>query len=341
MHTIKLGLVFGGKSAEHDVSLMSVQSVLEVINKEKYDITYFYITKMGKWLIHEGPISNIESKVMNDSGVPISKDVLDALYHVDVILPVIHGPHGEDGSIQGLFDSLEIPYVGSKVLGSAVCMDKIISKKILKQAGLSAVSFYELYENINEEKLTNLRDWIKTVGYPVFVKPSNMGSSVGISKVQDEASLINALELALQYDKRVLIEEGIDGREIECAILEYEGLKVSGVGEVVASNDFYDYEAKYTDDGEEKMMVPAENISEEIINKIQYFAKQAFLEHGCKGLARVDFFLENHTNRIILNELNTLPGMTMFSMYPTLFEHQGIPYSELIDYLIKNTIDHA
>lgn len=341
MKKVKLGLVFGGKSAEHDVSLMSVQSVLKVIKKEKYDITYFYITREGEWVIYDGLLEKLDEKELTLTGRPLSHQVLEALYEVDVILPVIHGPHGEDGSLQGLFDSLEIPYVGSKVLGSAVCMDKIISKKILKQAGLSAVSFYELYENVTEEKLSDLNKWIDDVGYPLFVKPSNMGSSVGISKVSNETTLVDALQLALKYDHRVLIEEGIEGREIECAVLEYQGLKVSGVGEVIASNDFYDYDAKYTDDGEEKMMVPAQNIPESIINRIQSFAKQAFLEHGCNGLARIDFFLENKTNRIILNEINTLPGMTMFSMYPTLFEHQGIPYSDLIDYLIKNALDHA
>lgn len=341
MSKIKVGIVFGGKSAEHEVSLMSVTSVLNVIDESKYALSLFYITKHGEWLNYSGDVKTIQADSYNTCTKPLSADILTRLYQQDVIFPIIHGPHGEDGSLQGLFESLEIPYVGSKVLGSAVCMDKIISKKILKQAGLSAVSYFEMYEKVEENSYNALVKWIKTVGYPVFVKPSNMGSSVGISKVNDESQLRAALEDAFKYDHRLLIEEGINGREIECAVLEYKGIQVSGVGEVIASNDFYDYEAKYTDDGEEKMMVPAENISEEILRSIQALAKRAFLEHGCNGLARVDFFLEHGTNRIVLNEINTLPGMTAFSMYPSLFESIGIPYTKLIDHLIENVIDCA
>lgn len=326
---INLGIVFGGKSAEHEVSIMSTQSTLETMNKNKYNITLFYISKEGKWAV----VKNTKSLKVT-STTPINHEVLSALYLQDVMLPIIHGPHAEDGSLQGLFETLEIPYVGSKVLGSSVCMDKIISKKILKNAGIKTVDFFELYENLDDYDV--LLKWVKE--YPVFVKPSNMGSSVGISKVHHEAELKPALELALKYDRRVLIEEGVDAREIECAVLEYQGIQVSGVGEVVASGDFYDYTAKYVDDGEEKMSVPAENIDEEIVKTIQVYAKKAFLEHGCNGLARIDFFVEKSTNEVILNELNTLPGMTQFSMYPCLFKEVGIPHGELIDKMIENVL---
>lgn len=336
MDKVRVGIVFGGKSAEHAVSLMSVASVLKAIDPKKYETTLFYITRAGIWHV----VSSLEmlDHVVNRTTRPIDQDVLDQLYRQEIILPVIHGPHGEDGSLQGLFESLELPYVGSKVLGSAVSMDKIISKKILSQAGLSAVKYFELYEALTETKYCALQAWIEMVGYPVFVKPSNMGSSVGITKVSCETQLKPAILEALKYDQRILIEEGIDAREIECAVLEYEGLQVSGVGEVIAAGDFYDYNAKYTDDGQEKMMVPAQNLSDETIQAIRGYAEAAFLAHGCKGLARIDFFLEKDTNRIILNEINTLPGMTVFSMYPSLFEAQGIDYRTLIDYMIRNEL---
>lgn len=335
MTKINLGIVFGGKSAEHEVSIMSTTSALKAIHKEKYDITLFYITNEGKWHVCDN-INDVQSLL--SGGKPIEPEILNQLYQQDIMLPIIHGPHGEDGSLQGLLESLEIPYVGSKVLGSAVCMDKIVSKKILKQAGIDTVDFFELYESITEDNYKNLLSFIKT--YPVFVKPSNMGSSVGITKVHNESELKKALELALEYDRRVLIEEGVDAREIECAVLESNGILVSGVGEVIASNDFYDYEAKYVDDGEEKMQVPAMNISNNLLERIRSAAHKAFLEHGCNGLARIDFFVERKTDRVILNEINTLPGMTQFSMYPCLFEEAGILYGDLIDKMIENVIDH-
>lgn len=333
---MKIGIVFGGKSAEHDVSLMSVTSMLQAIDRNKYEITLFYITKQGVWSVYKGEESEIIHLNQDLQGKPISNEVIEALYQQACIVPVLHGPHGEDGSLQGLFESLEIPYVGSKVLGSAVCMDKIISKKIMNHVGLKTVDFFEMYERITEENFKALKAWIKK--YPVFVKPSNMGSSVGISKVHCQEELLAALQLAFKYDRRLLVEEGIDAREIECAVLESDALLVSGVGEVIASHDFYDYEAKYVDDGEAKMAVPAENISQETVEIIRAFAKRAFLEHGCKGLARIDFFLERQTGEVILNEINTLPGLTEFSMYPSLFEVAGISYSQVIDQLIMNAL---
>lgn len=327
---LNLGIIFGGKSAEHDVSIMSTISALDAIHKNKYNITLFYISKEGNWLICED-IHQIKTRIQEK---PVPFDVLKELYAQEVILPIIHGPFAEDGSLQGFLETLEIPYVGSKVLGSAVCMDKIISKKILKQAGINTVDYYEMYENIDD--YDQLVKWVKQ--YPLFVKPSNMGSSVGITKVHNESELKAALELALTFDRRVLIEEGINAREIECAVLEHNGLIVSGVGEVLTSSDFYDYDAKYVDDGEEKMAVPAENIADETVETIRRYAKKAFLEHGCNGLARIDFFVDKETNEVILNEINTLPGMTEFSMYPCLFEKTGITYGNLIDKMIKNVI---
>ncbi len=335
MSKIKLGLVFGGKSAEHEVSIMSAESVFKAIDKEKYEVTLFYITKQGIWTKSD----EIKYKESSEK-LPISPEIICYLYEQDIILPIIHGPHGEDGSLQGFFESLEIPYIGSNVLASAVCMDKIISKKISKQAGINVARFYEVYDEINDDTLSGLLKWIDEVKYPVFVKPSNMGSSVGISKVSDDKTLSKALIEALKYDSRIIIEEGINAREIECAILEHGDVIISGVGEVVATDDFYDYTSKYVDDGNEKMQIPAKNISNELVVEIQEIAEKAFKEHGCSGLCRIDFFVEHETNKIILNELNTLPGMTAFSMFPSLFEYDKISYSELIDKMIKNVIDH-
>ena len=339
MGKIKLGIVFGGKSAEHEVSLMSVSSVLKVINRERYEITLFYISKCGRWLIFTGDEKSIINLNIKLTGPPIKKEILERLYNIDIMLPIIHGPDGEDGSLQGLFESLNVKYVGAKVLASAVCMDKIISKKILEQANINIVPYFEMYEKVTQKSMNNIKLWAENK-YPVFVKPSNMGSSVGISKVKNEIKLEDALELAFKYDSRILIEKGVNAREIECAVLESNGLIVSGVGEVISNSDFYDYDAKYLDDGNEKMQVPAINISKKIVEEIRAIAKIAFLAHGCNGLSRIDFFVENKTNKIIINEINTLPGMTSFSMYPSLFESEGISYTELIDKLIENALEY-
>lgn len=332
--TIKrLGLVFGGRSAEHEISIMSAKSVYQAINKTHYKVDLFYISKEGMWHL----IKDLEKELPMDLvGPRLDGQVLKALYQQDTILPIVHGPYGEDGKLQGFLDTLNIPYVGSKVLSSALAMDKITSKQLLEKEGFEVASFYSLTSS-NIEDTQALKAWLKTVGYPVFVKPSNMGSSVGISKVNSYEGLDKALKLALSFDDRVIIEKGIKGREIECAVLEGDALMVSAVGEVISSHEFYDYTAKYTDDGQEKMMIPAKNLDNGTIKCIQDMASRAFLIHGCKGLARVDFFLEDETQRLMINEINTLPGMTVFSMFPALFKAEGISYEKLIDLLIAST----
>jgi D-alanine-D-alanine ligase len=332
MSKSKIGLIFGGKSAEHEVSIMSAKSVIKAINKNKYIPTLFYISKEGQWYI----LDEIDEFISNQlEAQALNGYVLHALYNQEVILPVIHGPFGEDGRLQGFLETLSIPYVGSKVLASALCMDKILSKSLLQRAGLNTANFYPMTHNQSVEDEA-LKKWLEKNSFPVFVKPSNMGSSVGITKVSEMKDLKAAIHHARQFDTRVIIEQAIYGREIECAVLEYDGLKASGVGEVISSHDFYDYEAKYIDDGLEKMSIPAKNISEKTLMEIQELAIEAFKIHDCKGLARIDFFLEEATNRVVINEINTLPGMTIFSMYPALFEAQGISYENLIDRLIEN-----
>lgn len=332
MFKSRVGLIFGGRSAEHEVSIMSAKSVLKAMNKNKYEGTLFYISKEGQWHLIED-INDVLPVDLNEK--PINDYILQALYNQDVILPIIHGPYGEDGRLQGLLETLNIPYLGSKVLASALCMDKILSKTILQHAGLNTASFYPLVHHPSDED-QGLIDWLKDKGFPVFVKPSNMGSSVGISKVNNINELKEAIDHARKFDTRLIIEKAIVGREVECAVLDYQGLKASGVGEVISNHDFYDYEAKYVDDGQEKMSIPAKDISEETLQEIQALALEAFKIHDCKGLARIDFFLEKDTNRVIINEINTLPGMTIFSMYPALFEAQGISYELLIDMFIEN-----
>lgn len=328
----KLGLVFGGRSAEHDVSIMSSKSVFEVINKAHYMVTIFYISKNGQWHLVDDLYKELPEE---HDGHMIESKVLEALYQQETILPIIHGPYGEDGKLQGFLDTLDIPYVGSKVLSSAISMDKIISKHLLEKEGFEIAAFYSL-TNSNKHDKNSLKAWLTKSGYPVFVKPSNMGSSVGITKVLNYEMLEKAIENAWCFDDRLIIEQGIVGREIECAVLEGESLMVSGVGEVISSHEFYDYTAKYVDDGQAKMSIPAKNIDIELVSKIKELAKKAFEIHDCNGLARIDFFVEEQTNRIIINELNTLPGMTTFSMYPELFKVEGITYEKLIDTLIAS-----
>lgn len=332
MYKSKIGLIFGGRSAEHEVSIMSAKSVLKAMNKDKYEGTLFYISKEGQWHL----IKDINDALPVDlNEKPMKNKVLEALYKQDVILPIIHGPYGEDGRLQGFLETLNIPYLGSKVLASALCMDKIVSKTILQHAGLDTASFYPLTHHTSAED-QGLIKWLNDKGFPVFVKPSNMGSSVGISKVNNFNELKDAIDHARKFDTRLIVEKAIVGREVECAVLDDQDIKVSGVGEVISSHDFYDYEAKYVDDGQEKMAVPAQNISKETIEKIQNLALEAYRLHDCKGLARIDFFLEKDTDRVIINEINTLPGMTIFSMYPALFEVEGISYELLIDMFIEN-----
>lgn len=328
----KLGLIFGGRSAEHEVSIMSAASVMEAIKHNQYHVSLFYISKNGQWHLLE----NLEEDLPTDDPGPlISNEVMAALYRQEAILPVIHGPYGEDGKLQGFLETLNIPYVGSNVLSSAIVMDKIISKDLLEKDGIPVAAFYKL-TRANKDDKTGLEAWLQEVGYPVFVKPSNMGSSVGISKVNSYHAMESAIEKAWLFDDRLIIEQGIVGREIECAVLESDGLIISGLGEVISNHEFYDYTAKYVDDGQDKMSIPARHISDHVLKTVQAYAKRAFEIHACSGLARIDFFLEEGSDRIIINELNSLPGMTAFSMYPELFKVAGIPYEKLIDTLIQS-----
>ena len=337
MKRLKLGVIFGGMSTENEVSCVSGASVIKNLNKEKYEIFPIYIDKSGNWFEVKNIEENEKTQISN---------ILEFLKKLDVIFPVLHGLYGEDGTIQGIFELLKIPYVGCGVLASSVGMDKVYSKIIFDKAGINQTKYIYLkkYDNkyiyVDEkfdENILKLEDIsnkiIEKLKFPMFVKPSNSGSSVGISKVEDRKELEIAIEEASKFDKKILIEEGIVGKEVECAVLGNEDVISSCVGEIKAADEFYSYDAKYNNH-ESKTLIPAE-ISKEKSDEIQKLAVKAFKSIDGKGLSRVDFFIENGTEKVYINEINTLPGFTSISMYPKLFEQIGIGYTELLDKLIE------
>ena len=341
-----LCVIFGGESPEHDISRKSVTSVLNNLNKDKYDIHTIGITKDGKWYLYTGDWSKIECGAWeNDKSelktAIISPDsthhgiiVLDdtsGMIHIDVIFPVLHGEYGEDGTIQGLFELSHIPYVGMGVLASTNGMDKTYSKLIFDAAGIPQANWVVVNSGDDFEIRA---DEIETkLGYPCFVKPARLGSSVGIGKAHDRAELISALNNAEKYDRRILVEEHIDGHEVECAVLGNSEAQASTVGEIKPTVEYYDFDAKYNDNSTE-LVIPAD-LPQETIEKIRKYAIKAFRALDGQGLSRVDFFVKYSDGSIILNEINTLPGFTNISMYPKLWEASGIGYEELLDTLIN------
>ncbi len=346
---ITLGILFGGKSAEHEISLRSAVNVIEAIDKEKYDVTLIGITKSGKWLLNEENellISNHDNEQLslNENSASVAlipqgdgkiSNFSNPTYNkkLDVVFPILHGPFGEDGTIQGLLKLANIPFVGADVFGSSVGMDKEVMKRLLRDAGLPIGKFETL---INGQEIPSFKTLSKKIGSPMFIKPANLGSSVGINKATDESSYQKAVKEAFEFDSKIIIEEFIDAREIECAVLGNQAPKASVCGEISFSHDFYSYEAKYLDDAGYKIEIPAK-LDEEIHIKLQEMAIRIFQILDCKGFARVDFFLTKD-NQILVNEINTIPGFTKISMYPKLWEATGISYSELIDNLIQLAI---
>ncbi len=332
MNKINIGVIYGGISTEHEVSIKSGKSVINNLDKNKYNIFKIYIDKKGDFYdTDEGKIDN----------------VFTYLKKIDVIFPVLHGLYGEDGTIQGLLEILGIPYVGCGVLSSSIGMDKIYSKIIFEKASLNVAEYIYLKkdkdkyiyvkDNFSEEEIDidKINDLIiDTLSYPVFIKPSRSGSSIGINKANSKDELKKYIDYAFRFDNKVLIERYIKGRELECAILNG---KASSIGEILPSEEFYSYNAKYI--GDSKTIIP-DDIPKEIINKIKKSAIKAFNAIDGKGLSRVDFFLEESTNKIYINEINTMPGFTEISMYPKLFNDVGISYRQLLDMLINDAIDN-
>jgi D-alanine-D-alanine ligase len=349
---IRIGIIFGGRSVEHEVSLVSAASIINVLDPKKYEVVPIGIAHTGQWLSSEKALQALKAHqslelwpeqllvpdprkqslvAINDGG--------NIGQSIDVIFPVVHGTYGEDGSLQGLLELADIPYVGAGVLGSAVGMDKVIQKEILRQAHIPVTpSFWFTFEEYRVRAKKIVAEIEQTLTYPLFVKPSNSGSSIGISKAHDRKELQSAIETAAHFDRKILIEQGVkNAREIECSVLGNENPVASAVGEIVSSNEFYDYDAKYVD-GKSHAIIPAK-LPTTVVKKIQQYAVAAFHALDCAGMARVDFLVNRKTNRIILNEINTIPGFTSISMYPKLWQASGLSYSALLDTLIQLAID--
>ena len=348
----KLCVIFGGESPEHDISQKSVTSVLNKLNKDKYEIYTVGITRKGEWYLYTGDWQKIESGaweketdslktafISPDSshhGLIVLSDTVEKI-HIDVIFPVLHGEYGEDGTIQGLFELAHIPYVGMGVLSSANGMDKTYSKLVFDAEGIPQAKWVVAKGGDDFNKTAD--DVEEKLGYPCFVKPARLGSSVGIGKAHNREELIDALNNAEKYDRRILIEEHIDGHEVECAVLGNTDVRAAVVGEIKPTVEYYDFDAKYNDNSTE-LVIPAD-LPNDTIEKIREYSVRAFTSLDGQGLSRVDFFVKHSDGSIILNEINTMPGFTNISMYPKLWEAAGIGYSELLDTLIDLALERV
>lgn len=350
MSRIKVGLVFGGRSGEHEVSIISAQAIAKGLttppNSDKYELIPFYIGKNGAWFGAE--IASAVLEASQPQSLPDSTSLNLWQFpaqasEIDVWFPILHGPNGEDGTVQGLFKLVQKPWVGSGVAASAVGMDKILMKAVFAAAGLSQVK----YLPINRSEIwsdpcvySHLCDQIEeTLGYPCFVKPANLGSSVGIAKVKNRDQLTTALDNAASYDARIIVEAGVTAREVECAVLGNDRPQASVIGEITYSSEFYDYETKYTD-GRANLIIPAD-LPAQIVAKIQEMSITAFQAIGASGLARMDFFYIESTGEILINEVNTLPGFTALSMYPQLWEKTGLVFTDLVDQLVQLALERG
>jgi D-alanine-D-alanine ligase len=332
----KVGLIFGGRSAEHEVSLVSAAAVYGNLDPNKYEVISIYIRKEGTWEIVESPLlpDREPARGRTRSFLPWGNPGLDQASAPDIYFPVLHGPYGEDGTIQGLLEMADVPYVGAGVLASAVGMDKALSKALFENRGLPVVPYRVLFEpEWKRERKSLIEEILKELPFPVFVKPSNLGSSVGISKVKSPGDLEAALELAFGYDRKVIIEQGVEGREFECSVLGNDSPAASLPGEVIPYREFYDYRDKYVD-GKTGFVIPAK-LSAALISEIQRLAVSAFRAIDGAGMARVDFFYAEGPGKLYLNEVNTIPGFTEISMYPRLWEASGLPFPALVDRLVE------
>jgi D-alanine-D-alanine ligase len=361
---VRVGVVFGGKTSEHEVSLASAQSVMRALDSSRYETVMIGVTKEGRWLIGgnalqqllgasrasflpsageagaASPDPNTKELVSRDAAAVSTGNLLKS--SVDVVFPVIHGPFGEDGTIQGLLELADIPYVGAGVAASAVGMDKALMKSIFQSAGLPLGDYLVVlrhrWEQFPEE---TLREIEASINYPCFVKPANLGSSIGIVKAHDRLELEQGLATSTRYDRKLMVERAIVGREVECSVLGNDEPSASTVGEIISGHEFYDYESKYSDESGTRLIIPAD-ISPEQESTVQDLAVRAFKAIDACGMARVDFFIRSSDGRVILNEINTIPGFTIWSMYPKLWVASGLPYPQLVDRLIELALErHA
>ena len=351
---LRIGVIFGGRSGEHEVSLVTATSVIAALDATKYDIVPIGITKSGKWVSSDKALALLKSGgdvESQEESIILPEPTRHGLIAtaaagdgkpLDVVFPLVHGKYGEDGSLQGLLELADLPYVGAEVMASAVGMDKIVQKMLFLAVGIPVAPYVWFTANEFHEHAEAAVSQIEDVlGYPCFVKPANTGSSVGITKAHDRPELLDGVQLAMRFDRKILIEKGLpDAREIECAVLGNGDPQASVLGEVIPSNEFYDYNAKYVD-GASQIVIPAD-LPPEVVEQVRALAIEAFRALDCAGMARVDFFVQKVSNAIILNEVNTIPGFTSFSMYPKLWEASGLEYADLLDILIKLAIErHA
>lgn len=333
---IKVAILFGGQSTEHEVSRVSAASVLRNIDEKKYDIYPIGITKDGKWFEYTGSIDKIENGTWEQDEFYKKSEGEKILFNkeVDVVFPVLHGMYGEDGTIQGMCKLLNLPCVGPSVMSSAVCMDKVYTKYVLEKFGIKQADYVVVteysYNNTKDEMIDLIE---KKLGYDLFIKPSNSGSSVGITKAHNREELISGLEEALKYDRKILVEEALNVREIEVAVLGNDEPKASIPGEIIPAKEFYDYEAKYENEAS-KLLIPAA-LDENKLEVVREIAIEVYKALDCAGMARVDFLVTKDTEEIYLNEVNTIPGFTSISMYPKMWDKTGVPYVELISKLIE------
>ena len=347
-------ILFGGVSSEHDVSTVSANSVIKNIPTDKYNVIKLGITKDGRWFKYDGDVNNLPddrwledtenlSKAIispdrNDHGILVFRNYGVETIRVDVCFPVLHGKNGEDGTIQGFLQAAGIPFVGCDMLASACCMDKVMTNTLADAAGIAQAKWLGLNEyTYRKNPQKYIDEAAEYLGFPIFVKPANAGSSVGVSKAKDKNGLISAIDIAFKEDCKLVLEEGITGMEVECAVLGNEEPIASICGEIEPANDFYDYEAKYVNPAS-LLHIPA-RLDEQKMNEVREAAKNAYMALGCTGLTRVDFFVRESDGKVLLNEPNTIPGFTSISMYPKMFAASGVPYSELIDRLFTYALE--
>ncbi len=353
MNKLKVAVLFGGNSSEHDISLLSATSILKNLNTEKYEALPVGVTKEGLWYFYSGDINKVKDGTWQNNnctpcafcpgsgknGLILFNDDKISVLNVDVVFPIIHGKNGEDGTLQGLLEMAGIPYVGSGVLGSAVCMDKIIANSVMDACGIQKCEWdYMLGCEIADFDSIEKRVAQK-LNYPIFVKPANAGSSLGVTKAHNKAELLDSTKNALKHDDRVLFEQFVDGQEVECAVRGNDVVTSTYPGEILASKDFYDFDDKYYS-GQSKTQIPA-LLSEDKLKQVQTAAVKAYKALCCRGFSRVDFFVEKQTGNVLLNEINTLPGFTDISMYPKMMIANGDTYSTLLDSLIDLALNYS
>ncbi len=356
MKKIRIALIFGGRSGEHEVSLISARSFIEALDPARFTVIPVGITQEGLWLAGPGILEELEKRadfLPKGKPGPPTTDISPAtpmpepagetanlpqpFAEADVVFPLIHGTYGEDGCLQGLFELADLPYVGAGVLGSALAMDKLAAKAVLTAAGLPLGSYLGLTRAELEADLEGVKIRIEAkLTYPLFVKPANLGSSVGITKVHDASELATACKLAASYDRRIIVEKGIEGREIECAVLGNDSPEASVPGEIVPAREFYDYDAKYVEDS--RLLIPAP-LTHAQTTEARRLALEAFTALDISGMSRVDLFLERATERFLVNEVNTIPGFTPISMYPKLWVASGLSYNDLVARLVELALE--